>query len=172
MKSEAFKYEMAKETLMEQMNSFDDILPVCGKVVKNLLGEAWEVSFNRRAVRTLGVCVCSQRRIELSYEYAKEYITLDKEDLVRTVLHEIAHALAEATPQSKNEGPHGATWQHYCGLLGIPDEKPVCALKHEVGTRRWALVNADTGEICIRWFRRPRRDFSWLGNYKLVRLEA
>lgn len=172
----------AKDFLMKHINSFEDIAPVSGALVSKILGNGWSFHFNRRTSRILGICRPAQRRIELSYNFAKNYLAVDKGEVVTTILHEVAHAFAYMLDPktAREDGGHGATWQRFCALLGIAGEKATSRLQNGGGCFRWALVNSETGKVYRKWFKRPHRDFSCcivggdmstLGKLKVVPLQ-
>jgi predicted SprT family Zn-dependent metalloprotease len=68
----------------------------------------WEFRFNKRKT-SVGICNYQHQRIELS-----EPLTLlnDESKIIKTILHEIAHALA-----GRGSG-HGTKWQIICQSIG------------------------------------------------------
>ena len=77
----------------------------------------------------------------------------------RTLLHELAHALAWERRRSRG---HGIVWRHYCAALGIPDERATTRCEDFAPARpprpaRYALVRDTTGEVYRTYVSRPRR---------------
>ena len=112
-----------------------------------------------RAVRRLGCCHYRTRTITLSRHFVARFCAEAPQLIRRTLLHEIAHALAYI---HHKETGHGRRWQHYCSLLGIAGEKSRCKCadfapeSRKSPTYRYALCHRDTGEIFHRYQRRPR----------------
>lgn len=120
---------------------------------------AWQFGWDR-AIRRLGCCRYRLRRITLSRHFVARFCVEHPQLICRTVLHEIAHALAFI---HHKETGHGRFWKHYCALLGIPDEKSRCKCadfapqNRPAPTYRYALCHCETGEVFHRYQRRPRR---------------
>lgn len=128
------------------------------------LGE-WCMEWDR-AVRRLGCCRMSRRVISLSRYFVEAYLTRDHEVIRRTVLHELAHALAW---ELYRERGHGAAWHYCCAVLGIPDETSACRCEdftppHLRKQPRYALCHADTGEIYRYYLRKPQMSARKLKN--------
>jgi predicted SprT family Zn-dependent metalloprotease len=73
----------------------------------------WAFAFNR-ARRGMGLCRYTDRRIELSIHYV---LWNPPEEVLDTILHEIAHALA---------GPragHGPAWKRQCVRIGATPQR-------------------------------------------------
>jgi predicted SprT family Zn-dependent metalloprotease len=76
----------------------------------------WKVKFNRSTI-FFGKCVYREKTIYFS----KEFIAINSdEELEKTLLHEIAHAISW---EYERETGHGSTWQKYCEILGTPAEE-------------------------------------------------
>lgn len=89
-------------------------LPAALKLANELMAEhgltqkGWYFSFDR-SVRRFGACHYRQRKITLS----EKLTTLNDEPAIRrTILHEIAHALAGY------KAHHNAQWQAICRAIG------------------------------------------------------
>lgn len=111
-----------------------------------------------RAIRRLGCCRPEKKQISLSRHFVAHYLSRNPEQIRRTLLHELAHALAWERRRSRG---HGRTWQHYCAALGIPDERATtcCEDFAPLAKRpaRYALVHDHTGEVFRTYATRPRR---------------
>lgn len=111
-----------------------------------------------RAVRRLGCCKMSQCSISLSRHFVAAYLGREPEFIRRTVLHELAHALAWLHHRERG---HGAAWRLWCGALGIPGEKSACKCEdfapahYKRRPAQYALCHAETGEIYRYYTRRP-----------------
>lgn len=115
----------------------------------------WSFGWDK-TTRRLGCCKMQQRRISLSRYYAETYATKEPEQLWRTLLHELAHALAWVHHQSRGHGP---VWKRYCAALGIPGERAgVRGIEFEAPRcePRFSLCHSETGEIYRTYTRRPR----------------
>lgn len=110
-----------------------------------LIDKRWSFNFNKRK-SSLGLCSHSKRVIELSTVWVD---TLPMEDIRRTILHEIAHALSPRT-----EG-HGKIWKEMCCKVGIPDEAR-CYTNIEVTreldkrTSKWKMECPTCGKVKYR----------------------
>lgn len=115
----------------------------------------WSFGWDK-TTRRLGCCKMQQRRISLSRYYAEAYATKEPEQLWRTLLHELAHALAWVHHLSRGHGP---VWKRYCAALGISGERAsVRGIEFEAPRRepRFSLCHSETGEIYRTYTRRPR----------------
>lgn len=108
-----------------------------------------------RATRRLGCCRPGQKRITLSRYFLAHYLPRNPEQVRRTLLHELAHALAWERRRSLG---HGSIWRHYCTALGIADERPSTACEDFAPPRpvRYTLVHDSTGEVFRTYTARPR----------------
>jgi predicted SprT family Zn-dependent metalloprotease len=107
----------------------------------------WSFAFNRRK-RSLGLCLFHIRTIELSV-----YLILRNpdEEILDTILHEIAHALV---------GPghgHDAVWKRKCLEIGA---KPVRCGEAEMPMGRWRALCGQCGMNFHR-HRKPRKMSGW-----------
>lgn len=120
--------------------------------------EGWALQWDH-AVRRLGCCKMTRRVLSFSQYFVEAYLLSDPELIRRTVLHELAHALAWV---KYGEHGHGAAWRYFCAVLGIPGEKSACKCKdftppERMNRRpRYALCHCDTGEV-YRYYSRPPR---------------
>ena len=117
----------------------------------------WHFGWDK-TTRRLGCCKMQQRRISLSRYYAEAYATREPAQLWRTLLHELAHALAWVHHQSRGHGP---VWQRYCAALGIPGERAsVRGIEFESPRQprpaRFKLCHSETGEVYRHYTRQPR----------------
>ncbi len=118
----------------------------------------WRFGWDR-AARRLGCCKPQQQVISLSCHFLRHYLHRDQQLIQRTILHELAHALAWARHKA---GGHGEMWRSYCAALGIPGEKARCHCEDfapaSIRTRRprYALCNKETGELFYRYKAKPR----------------
>ena len=112
-----------------------------------------------RAVRRLGCCHYRDKRITLSRHFVARFLLDDPQLIRRTVLHELAHALAFS--KVRETGP-GRYWRYFCTYLGIGGEKSRCNCadfapqSRSSRPFRYALCHCETGEVFYRYKSRPR----------------
>lgn len=132
-----------------------DVAAYADACLQQLHLEGWHFGWDK-TTRRLGCCKMQLRRISLSQYYAEAYASKDPEQLWRTLLHELAHALAW---QYHGARGHGPVWRRYCAALGIPGER-ACArgIEFEAPRRepRFNLCHCETGEVYRTYTRRPR----------------
>lgn len=148
-------------------------LDICGLT-------AWEFGWDR-AVKRLGCCRVSRRRITLSRYFAQAHLLAEPERIRDTILHEIAHALA--WEHARHAG-HGALWKACCRALGATPRATVAQCRDfDPRPPRYRLQHRDTGEVFREYARRPhfRRGLKYmymrgrpdtLGKLVLVAVEA
>lgn len=121
--------------------------------------KGWHFGWDK-TVRRLGCCKIQQQRISLSCYYAEAYATKDPEQVWRTLLHELAHALTWHYHRTRG---HGTLWKHFCAALGIPGER-ACVRGIEFASprkqpeARFCLCHSETGEVFRTYKRSPRRN--------------
>ncbi len=118
----------------------------------------WEFHWDR-AVRRMGCCWPTRRRISLSRYYAAACLPDDSSALHRTLLHELAHALAW---EHQKQTGHGAVWRYWCAQLGIHGERATSRVAdftppHLQRAPRFVLCHDETGEIFRHYRSQPRR---------------
>lgn len=112
-----------------------------------------------RAVRRLGCCNYAKKQISLSRHYVAAYLLQEPDMVRRTLLHELAHALAMTHHRAR---AHGRIWQYYCAALGIAGERATCKCgdftppHYRPRRTRYVLCHCETGEIFRRYTNRPR----------------
>lgn len=85
------------------------------------IAQALCVAWNGRMRSTAGMACYRRRTIFLNPRLCE----FGSEEVRRTLLHELAHFLAEFRAGRRKIEPHGAEWRQACGDLGIPGE-PRC----------------------------------------------
>lgn len=124
----------------------------------------WRLQWDR-AVCRLGLCRMTHRIISLSAPFVGKCLLSEPELIRRTILHEIAHALAWI---HNRERTHGAAWQRWCAALGIPGERAAARgdffAPEEARRPKYALCNRSTGEIYRYYFRKPQCSASKLAS--------
>ncbi len=118
----------------------------------------WEFHWDR-ATRRMGCCWPTRRRLSLSRYYAAATLPGKAEQLRRTLLHELAHALAWT--QQRQTG-HGVAWRYWCAQLGIAGERATSRVDdftppHLQRRARYVLCHDETGEIFRTYRRQPQR---------------
>lgn len=130
----------------------------------------WSFGWDR-AVRRLGCCSYGKRRITLSRHYVAAYLEKDATMVRRTVLHELAHALAMVKHRERG---HGRVWRYYCNLLGIEGEKASCKCddfappSHKQRSVCYELCHRDTGEVFRQYRGKPRLTAGRLAHMYIV----
>lgn len=116
----------------------------------------WHFGWDK-TTRRLGCCKMHQRRISLSRYYAEAYAGKEPAQVWRTLLHELAHALAWVHHSSRG---HGLVWKRYCAALGIPEERACTREVDFEAPRRqpqYTLQHRETGKVYRTYTTRPRR---------------
>ncbi len=136
-----------------------DEVEACARACLAALGlEGWQFHWDR-AIRRMGCCWPTRQRISLSRYYAAACLPEEPEQLRRTLLHELAHALAWV---HQRQTGHGPAWKHWCAALGIAGERATMRVAdftpaHLQRGPRYALCHDESGEIFRYYRRRPRR---------------
>lgn len=117
----------------------------------------WQMSWDR-ALSRLGACRMTRRVVSLSRYFVQVYLEKDPELIRRTLLHELAHALAW---KHNGDREHKAVWRFWCAALGIPDERAREKCEdfrpaHLVRRPKYALCHRETGEVFRYYYRKPK----------------
>ena len=135
----------------------EEVEAYAGHCLAHLHLQDWHFGWDKTG-RRLGCCKMQQRRISLSRYYAEAYAGKDAAQLWRTLLHELAHALAWVHHGARGHGP---VWKRYCAALGIPGER-ACTREVEFTSPRppqpakFSLCHRETGEVYRTYTRKPR----------------
>ncbi|GHC46522.1 SprT-like domain-containing protein [Roseibacillus persicicus] len=107
------------------------------------------------AERRFGLCSPAKKEISISRTLAA---LNPEEEVLDTILHEIAHALA-AIETGENCG-HDERWKAICRRIGARPER--CYDSDEVAAPEspWVLAHSETGEIFSHYHRKPDKDLS------------
>lgn len=107
------------------------------------------------AERRFGVCRPAKKEITISRTLAA--LNPD-EEVLDTILHEIAHALA-AIEYRENCG-HDERWKAICRRIGARPER--CYDGEEINAPKapWILIHRETGEVFSHHQRKPKLDLS------------
>src|SRR5579872_4171987 len=124
------------------------------KMARQLMDEHgltdWTFRFDNARVRA-GSCRYSTKTITLS----RHYVALNNEDeVLDTVLHEIAHALA-----GKGTG-HGPVWKRFCQLIGARPERCYDTAKVAMPEGRYRATCPGC-RAKFNWHRRPQNVKRW-----------
>lgn len=84
--------------------------------------EGWRVRFNPRMTRALGRCIPSQKTIEYQPRYMEQN---GHEQVLSTVIHEVAHAVSITKYGGYLGGGHGAAWQRVARELGLENPSAI-----------------------------------------------
>ena len=82
----------------------------------------WTIKFADRMAKAAGHCRVYQRDIRISKQFA---LTVPKEELIDTVLHQIAHAYVQIETGSHFK-PHGPAWKEKCQIIGCSGKTHRC----------------------------------------------
>ena len=119
-----------------------------------LAAQGWSGGLDS-AERRFGICRPSQKKITLS----RPLVSLNSyEEVLDTILHEIAHALA-VMETGENCG-HDERWKAICRRIGARPNR--CYDSDEVNSPQapWALVHRETGEVLAKCVTKPKGDLS------------
>lgn len=111
------------------------------------------VGWNSRMRTTAGIAITSRREIWLNPALQE----ISDAEVEKTLLHELAHLVAQHRHGRRRIAPHGFEWRQACIDLGIPDEKRTHQLPFAGRRmkRRYRLRCPGCGEAHER-VRRPR----------------
>ena len=91
------------------------------------LSEKISVGWNSRMRTTAGVAIAVRCEIWLNPALK----TISEKEVTQTLLHELAHLVAQHRHGRRRLSPHGVEWRQACRDLGIPDEKRTHQLPFE-----------------------------------------
>ncbi len=117
----------------------DELVAECREILTALrlhsLADRLEVEWNRRMRSTAGRATWPIAVIELNPNLLK----ISREEVRRTVLHELAHLVAYERAAGRRITAHGPEWQRACSDVGIPGEKAThdLALPSRTLRRKW-----------------------------------
>ena len=133
--------------LEEQAREF--LAPIAGELSGRIC-----VGWNSRMRTTAGVAIAARCEIWLNPALK----TISEQEVTNTLLHELAHLVAQHRHGRRRISPHGIEWREACRDLGIPGEKRTHQLPFEGRgiPRRYQLRCPACGEIHER-VRPPRR---------------
>lgn len=117
------------------------------------LAQNVRVHWNPRLRSTAGRAYRARTRVELN----PALVTVEGDELDRTLRHELAHLVAYRRARKRRIAPHGPEWQDACCDLGIPGENRCHTLDFPRGRQRrqFAYVCLHCGKE-IRRVRRIR----------------
>lgn len=110
------------------------------ELIEKYLLYRWTIKFNYSRI-FFGKCVFREKTIYLS----KLFIEVNSdEEVEKTLLHEIAHALAY---EFDEETGHGESWKKYCQILGTPAEEFVDSSVIPSKGCKFKIVDIRTNQI-------------------------
>lgn len=112
-----------------------------------LAQEGWKFEWDH-AKRRAGYCRYSAKTISLSRHYVTLNVAERLDDIIDTILHEIAHALAGS------EAKHGPKWRAVCEQIGARPER--CYRSAVISMPKGRFVATCRG--CGKQFRRHKRE--------------
>ena len=119
-----------------------------------LTARGWTGSLDN-AERRFGICRPAQKEISISRTLAA---LNPEEEVLDTILHEIAHALA-AIETRENCG-HDERWKAICRRIGARPERCYDSDEVKAPDAPWVLAHQQTGEIFSHYHRKPNKDLS------------
>ncbi|NCO56975.1 MAG: hypothetical protein COW73_10370 [Nitrospirae bacterium CG18_big_fil_WC_8_21_14_2_50_70_55] len=133
------------------MNPTETLALLAAKLTEHGLAAAGWTAGLDGAVRRFGVCRPGRRRITVSRHLA----ALNSEaEVVETILHEIAHALAFM--EHGGDCGHGPRWRAIAQRIGARPERCFRGEETHMPAACYYLVHRDTGELFRTYYRRPR----------------
>lgn len=142
-----------------------DVARYVYKCMEALGLDTWHFEWEK-TIRRMGCCKYAPRAVLLSIYYVRKYLALDQEQIRRTVLHELAHALAWDYNQTAG---HDSTWHAFCLALGIGGEKSRSRVEnfapkeHPTQRVRYVMYHLETGEVFEGFARYPSRTAKHIG---------
>jgi len=91
------------------------------------LSQLISVGWNPRMRTTAGVAIAARWEIWLNPALKQ----ISEKEIDRTLVHELAHLLAQYRQGRRRISPHGAEWRQACRELGIPGERRTHQLPFE-----------------------------------------
>ena len=107
------------------------------------------------AERRFGICRPAKKEISISRTLAA---LNPEEEVLDTILHEIAHALA-AIETGENCG-HDERWKAICRRIGARPERCYDGDEVNAPDALWVLAHCETGEIFSHHHRKPNKDLT------------
>ena len=117
------------------------------------------VGWNSRMRTTAGVAIASRWEVWLNPALCE----ISEAEVEKTLLHELAHLLAQHRYGHRRLAPHGQEWRKACCDLGIPDEKRTHQLPFvSRRMRRRYLLSCPGCGVSHSRVHRPRRRIACL----------
>lgn len=138
------KKNSSKLILKPELSTIQEVQDLARKLMDDYGLIDWTFSFSSKT-SYLGVCYSGQKRIVLQLKHVAENIGKLGDNLVDTILHEIAHALNHVHGTGKN---HDKAWKNWCKRIGAAPFR--CAQMP-----RYRIVIADTGEVVGEYLHLP-----------------
>lgn len=134
------------------------------------LADAVTVSWNPRMRTAAGRAFLKHSRIELNPRLKDLPAGQREDELLQTLLHELAHLFASARAGQRRIAPHGSEWRQACHDLGIAGEDRCHNL--DFAPRRLARKYAYHCPQCRAVLQRVRRISRRVACYKCCRTHA
>ncbi|MGB0992133.1 MAG: SprT-like domain-containing protein [Akkermansiaceae bacterium] len=147
----------------EELWRESSLLAHCRKLLDEIqlgkLAEKITLRWNPRMRSTAGRAFWPEAKIELNPKLRG----INDKEVMRTMLHELAHLVAYYRAGRKRIAAHGAEWQQACIDLGIPGERATHSLPlpSNKQKRKWRY----TCPACGEGFDRVRRMKRYAGCY-------
>ena len=110
--------------------------------------ECWGLELNR-SINTLGICNATRKTIKLSVHHIKHS---SEEDIVDTMLHEIAHAFANMM-WAENCG-HDHRWKMVAKIIGSRPER--CSKQALPIPHKWEIWDHSRNKQVATYHKRPK----------------
>lgn len=102
-----------------------------------LIQQGWTFKFSN-AKTQLGYCNATDKTITFSKQYSK----IDDDEIIDTILHEIAHALDYIYNKKVS---HGETWKKICREIGAKPERLANDVKF-TPSKKYTMICEECGE--------------------------
>ncbi len=119
-----------------------------------LTAQGWTGSLDN-AERRFGVCRPASKEISISRTLSA---LNSEEEVLDTILHEIAHALA--TIEYRDNCGHDERWKTICRRIGARPERCYDGEEVTAPDAPWVLSHRKTGEVFCHYHRKPKNDLS------------
>lgn len=126
----------------------------------------WKFEWDQ-AKRIFGRCYWYQKTISISAPLFEANQANNFNEVLDTLLHEIAHALAYVKNRCKDHGP---AWKRWCKVVGARPEPFYCLSNITEAKPKYKLLNIKTKKTVHTYYRRP----SWArtSNYGIANING
>jgi len=125
-------------------------------VEHGLVDRGWKMNWDD-AKKRFGYCSVGKKAISLSRPLTEAN---PESEVLDTILHEIAHALASLEHQT--DCGHDERWKAICRRIGARPEASCGEDEVVMPEAPWVLAHAETGEVFSSYLRKPDKDVTKL----------